>query len=197
MEVKNKTKEMKVEFLISTYNRNNLLRCMLASLVAQSDGDWIAHVVIDNPDSLVEQSMKESIDDDRIKYTRLEERYNDWGHTPHQLYKQKCTADYIVMTNDDNYYVPTFVKELKLAAKDSPGIVYWDMVHSHYNYQYFKCTPVINCIDIGAFATRTDLAKEVVLGTMYDADGHFIRDFRKKFPSVKLVKIDKILFVHN
>ena len=188
---------MTVEFLISTYNRNNLLRCILASLVAQSDDDWVAHVIIDNPDSLVEGIMKQSINDDRIRYTRLEERYNDWGHTPHQLYKQKCNADYIVMTNDDNYYTPNFVKELKIAAESHPGMIYCDMVHSHYNYQYFKCTPVINCIDMGAFATRTDLAKEIILTTTFAADGIFVEDFKRKFPLESLVKINKILFVHN
>ena len=72
---------MITEFLISTYNRDDLLRCMLASLVAQSDGDWVAHVLIDRPQSLTEEYMKQSINDDRIRYTRMEERYNDWGHS--------------------------------------------------------------------------------------------------------------------
>jgi hypothetical protein len=101
------------------------------------------------------------------------------------------------MTGDDNYYVPTFVKELKGAVKDSPGMVYWDMVHSHYDYQLFICSPGFNQIDIGAFATRSDLAKQIKLNTSYAADGEFVEEFKLKFPSEKIVKINKVLYVHN
>jgi hypothetical protein len=50
---------------------------------------------------------------------------------------------------------------------------------------------------MGAFATRTDLAKQIYLGIAYSADGMFIETFKKKFPSQGIHKIDKVLFVHN
>ena len=101
------------------------------------------------------------------------------------------------MSGDDNYYVPTFVSELKKAAVNSPGMIFWDMVHSHYGYSYFNCRPFFNQIDMGAFATRTDLAKKIKLGKGFAADGTYVEDFKKKFPKEKLTKINKVLFVHN
>lgn len=189
---------MFVEFIIPTYDRVAPLRCMLASLIAQTDNDWGANVVIDNPEGNDMLEVVKSFNDPRIKATFMDRRYNDWGHTPRQLGKQMSDADYIIMTGDDNYYTPNFVFELKLAiVMMSPGMVYWDMVHSHYHYAYFQCKPAGGQIDMGAFATRNDLAKQVDLGVRYDADGWFVEQFKQKFPNENIKKIDKVLFVHN
>lgn len=189
---------MFVEFIIPTYDRVFPLKCMLASLTAQTDGDWEANVVIDNPKGHHMVELVESFDDERIRFLMLDQRYNDFGHTPRQMGKQLSKAKYIIMTGDDNYYTPNFVYELKLAVRTSlPGMVYWDMVHSHFDYQYLNCKPANGQIDMGAFATRNDLAKQIDLGVRYDADGWFVNNFREKFPKEEIMKIEKILFVHN
>src|SRR5690606_32897439 len=100
-------------------------------------------------------------------------------------------------SGDDNYYIPTFINELTIASETNPGMIYWDMVHSHYKYSYFKCLPAFNQIDMGAFATRTDLAKQIKLGTSYAADVTFVEDFNKKFLDENIKKIEKVLFIHN
>jgi glycosyltransferase involved in cell wall biosynthesis len=190
---------MKVQFIIPTYDRVDLLRCMLSSLLAQSNSNWDAKVIIDSHDHY--SKITDMIDDcfqSLIPFPMiLEERYNDWGHTPREIGKQLSTADYIIMTGDDNYYTPNFVEELVLASKSNPGMIYWDMVHSHYDYQYFKCEPGFNQIDMGAFATRRDLAQQIPLGKEYAADGLFVESFKRMFPNEKIVKINKVLFVHN
>jgi glycosyltransferase involved in cell wall biosynthesis len=186
---------MLVEFIIPTYNRIDPLRCILSSLMSQNDNDWKATVIQDGNDNL--EYIIDELDDPRIIFSYTEERYDDWGHSLREIAKQKSVADYIVMTNDDNYYTPNLVKELKIAAKLKPGMIYWDMVHSHYNYQYFNCKPIINEIDMGAFATRNDLAKQIKMRTIFPADGEYVRDFCNKFPGEAKVKINKILFVHN
>jgi len=171
---------------------------MLASLVAQTDGDWGANVVIDNPEGKDMLEVVESFNDVRIRATFMDRRYNDWGHTPRQYGKQMSNADYIIMTGDDNYYTPNFIYELKLVCIAlNPGMVYWDMVHSHYHYAYFQCRPANGQIDMGAFATRNDLAKQIDLGVRYDADGWFVQSFNEKFPRETIKKIEKVLFVHN
>lgn len=188
---------MIVDFIIPTYNRIDLLKCMLSSLVAQTNRDWVANVIIDDYKNEDLVSMIEQFDDDRIKHTFTGCRYNDFGHTPREIGKQLSRATYIIMTGDDNYYTPNFVEELKTVSANKPGIIYWDMVHSHYDYQYFKCEPAFNQIDMGAFATRRDLAQQIALGKEYAADGLFIENFKHIFPNEKIVKINKILFVHN
>ena len=186
-----------VEFIIPTYNRHAPLISMLASLKAQTDDDWKANVVVDNTQSERISGIVESFNDPRIYCTFMDKRYNDWGHTPREFGKQMSDAKYIIMTGDDNYYTPNFVFELQYWSFKKPGMIYCDMVHSHYNYHYFKCSPGMNQIDMGAFATRRDLAQQIYLGTAYAADGEFIETFKKKFPRESIVRIDRVLFVHN
>lgn len=186
---------MLVDFIIPTYNRPELLKCMLYSLVCQTFGDWGAHVVIDNPDDVENVNIVANFSDPRIRWSKMDKRYNDWGHTPREYGKQKSKAEYIIMTGDDNYYTPNFVAEL--SKYYGVGMIYWDMVHSHFDYAYFKCVPAGGQIDMGAFATRRDLAQQIPLGTDYAADGWFVEHFKSKFPLENIAKINKVLFVHN
>ena len=186
-----------IEFIIPTYNRINELHSMLASLVAQSNDNWIATIVVDDEENDTIKSVVSKFETNKIKYIFTNKRYNDWGHTPREIGKQQATGDYIVMTGDDNYYVPVFVQELMNVVSNKPGMVYWDMVHNHYDYSYFKCSPYISYIDMGAFATRKDLAQQLELTKGYAADGQFVVDFREKFKDEEIIKIEKVLFVHN
>lgn len=189
---------MKIEFIIPTYDRDYPLTCMLSSLLSQTTPDWCAHIIIDDEYSERFTHLGSyNYDDERIRYTFLGKRYNDWGHTPREMGKQLSEADYILMTNDDNYYTPNFVEEFVKASETAPGIVYWDMIHSHYNYSYFKCVPAYNQIDMGAFAVRRDIAQSIKMNTTYAADGEYIEDIKKKYPNERMIKIDKVLFVHN
>lgn len=190
---------MTVELVLPTYDRTKELKLALASLVAQTDGDWLAHVVIDSHETAPAEAIVKEFNDSRIRYTYLDKRYNDWGHTPREYGKMASGADYVVMTGDDCYYVPVFIEELKKAINenDNPEFIYWDMIHSHYGYTLFKTSPWISHIDMGAFATRIDIAKQIVLGKGYAADGEFVMEMKDKFPNITQLKINKVLFVHN
>lgn len=153
--------------------------------------------MIDNPEDVDNIALVESFADSRIRWTKMDKRYNDWGHTPREFGKQMSECQYVIMTGDDNYYTPNFVHELELRTESSPGMVYWDMVHSHFQYAYFRCVPAGGQIDMGAFATRRDIAQQIYLGTEYAADGWFVEQFKQKFPTENIARIDKVLFVHN
>ena len=188
---------MLIEFIIPTLDRIAPLESMLTSLLAQTDSRWKATVIIDSVDEMPAEKIVTLLNDDRITFSYTGQRYGDWGHTPREMGKQASVADYVIMTGDDNYYCPTCIRDIITAAKEKPGLIYWDMVHSHYDYHYFKCAPFINQIDMGAFATRTDLAKQIKLKTSYAADGEFVEEFKTKFSTEVIVKINKVLFVHN
>ena len=188
-----------VDFIIPTYNRYDLLRCMLYSLISQYDPDWTSQVIIDDPQNTTIVDIIKTINDKRISYTLTETRYNDWGHTPREIGKQQSNSQYIIMTGDDNYYTPTTVSEIKKAAAENnnPGLIYWDMIHSHFDYKMLECKLAFGQIDIGAFATRRDLAQKIKLNNSYTADGWFIHSLNTLFDKEEKVKIDKVLFVHN
>lgn len=97
---------MLVEFIIPTYNRIDALKSMLCSLIAQSLNDWGAMVMIDREFNQQYEDLLKSFNDSRIVWAYMDKRYNDFGHTPRQVGKQASTADYIIMTGDDNYYIP-------------------------------------------------------------------------------------------
>lgn len=187
-----------IEFIIPTFDRKKELIAMLSSLNAQTENNWKATVISDGEKNQDTAKIVESFNNPRIIHKGLDKRYNDWGHTPREVGKQLSGSDYLIMTGDDNYYIPTLIHEINTVInKDNPDFIYWDMVHSHYDYSYFKTSPALNHIDMGAFAFKSELGKQVSLGTTYAADGLFVRDFLSKFKECKIVKIDKILFVHN
>ena len=188
---------MLIDFIIPTYNRIDALRSMLSSLIVQTNNNWVATVVIDDINNNEIEKLINAFHCNNISYVFAGKRYNDWGHTPREIGKQLSIGDYIIMTGDDNYYTPNFVEESIKASEGSPGIIYWDMVHSHYDYSCFKCYPAFNQIDMGAFAIRRDMAQTIKLNTTYAADGEFIEDVKKKYPDEKMIKINKVLFVHN
>jgi len=188
-----------VDFIIPTYQRYDQIKSMLYSLVSQYNSDWSAQVIIDDIENNTIVNIIKDINDSRISYSFAGQRYNDWGHTPREIGKQRSESEYIIMTGDDNYYVPTLVDELKYVAENnsSPALIYWDMIHSHKNYHAFYCILTHGGIDIGAFATRSDIAKTIKLSTNYAADGEFITAMLSSYPLESFIKINKFLYVHN
>ena len=188
-----------VDFIIPTYQRYDQIKSILYSLVSQYDPDWSAQVIIDDIANDILVDIINNFKDSRISYTFTGTRHNDWGHTPRDIGKQQSRSQYIIMTGDDNYYVPTLVQKIKYAASmnNNPAILYWDMVHSHTDYSLLDCKLCIGSIDMGAFATRSDIAKKIQLGKEYAADGVFITKIVEQYTTESFIKIPGILFVHN
>jgi glycosyltransferase involved in cell wall biosynthesis len=193
---------MKIEFIIPTYNRVSHLITMLGSLQSQSNPNWTAHVVADCPEDDIQETMKTIIaffNDPRIKLTILPERYNDWGHTPRQHGLDNATEEWVIMTGEDNYYVPEFV-DIMLEESKNQHFVYCDMVHNWINRDYIPLQSKLELgrIDIGSFMCKTNMAQKIKLKKEHEwADWFFVQDFQKKYKIAKFKKVNKILYVHN
>jgi glycosyltransferase involved in cell wall biosynthesis len=191
----------KIEFVIPTYERTDHLMCIINSIYAQRSDKWKIHVVADcPPEGQLNKVMKYFEGDDRIKFTITDKRYNDWGHTPRNIGVQMATEDWVVMTGEDNYYVPVFVDHFLAEVTNDTHFIYCDMIHNWVNseYAYIPAEPVYGRIDIGNFASRTELAKQIPLQTkIVHADFLFVDEYLKKFPTGKLKYIKKPLYVHN
>jgi glycosyltransferase involved in cell wall biosynthesis len=194
--------EKKIEFIIPTYSRINHLITILGSLKSQSNPNWVAHIVADCPPEEIQQEMKiivEFFNDERIKLTILPERYNDWGHTPRQYGLTNATEEWVVMTGEDNYYVPEFV-DVMLRDGENHHFVYCDMVHNWINNEYIPLLSKLELgkIDIGSFMCKTNMAKKIKLRTDQEwADWFFVEEFKKKYKIAKYKKVNRILYVHN
>jgi hypothetical protein len=85
------------------------------------------------------------------------------------------------------------------------NFIYCDMLHNHdtfhaNSYKYFESKPQVNFIDIGNFATRTNMAKKISFNRgSYGADGEFVESFIKTYCTLQqnIKKINKSLYIHN
>ena len=193
---------MGIEFVIPTYNRTEHLFTIVCSLLAQTNPNWKIHIVGDNiPNDNLERlhSFLNLINDDRIKFTNLPDRYNDWGHTPRNYGVEHATEEWMIMTGEDNYYVPTFVDNMLRMGKDK-HFVFCLMVHNWTddNYIPIDCKVEYGKIDIGCFMVKTNMGKKIKLDTTFaQSDWKYIEDYFKKYPASKVGKVNKVLYVHN
>lgn len=195
----------KIEFVIPTHKRIDLLITIISSIIGQTNPNWKIHIVGDcvSNDNLERiHSFLNFINDDRIRFINLDVRHNDWGHTPRNIGLKAATEEWVIMTGEDNYYVPTFVENFLSSVKDDKDIhfVYCNMVHNWVNDSYvpIKSSPEFGRIDIGNFMVRTHNGKKLELKTEIEqADYWFVEEYLRKFPEGKIKYIDKILYVHN
>lgn len=192
----------KIEFIIPTYSRINHLITILGSLMSQSNPNWKAHIVADCPPDDIQEKIKKTIeffDDERFKLTILPERYNDWGHTPRQYGLDNATEEWVIMTGEDNYYVPEFV-DIMLKESTNQHFVYCNLVHNWINKDYIPLNSVLQLggIDIGNFMTKTNMAQKIKLRKDHQwADWFFVEEFQNKYKIAKYKKVNGVLYVHN
>lgn len=190
----------KIEFIIPTYNRPNHLMCTINSIVSQRSDKWYIHVIADcPPNNSLDKIINYFEGDERIKFTILEERYNDWGHTPRNIGLDKAKEDWVIMTGEDNYYAPVFVDHF-LDGSEKYDFVYCDMIHNWTDSQYhhIKCKPKLYNIDIGCFMVRRNKLNGLRLDTTKtESDGLFVEEYLKINKNSKIKYIEKPLYVHN
>jgi glycosyltransferase involved in cell wall biosynthesis len=159
------------------------------------------HIVADcPPKGTLDKIIDYFKDDERIKFTILPERYNDWGHTPRNYGLEHATEDWIIMTGEDNYYVPVFVDNMLEAVTSNAHFVFTNMVHNWLNFEYvaIDCQPKWGEIDMGNFMTKREYAQQMRLDVKnIQADGAFVDEYLQKFQSHNIIKINKFLYVHN
>jgi hypothetical protein len=144
--------------------------------------------------------------DTRISFIQTEKVNGFWGHPNRKMMLSKIQyshSDFLLITNDDNYYVPRFVEFMTMAAirrNGAVGLVYCDTIHSYMGYDILKTKMQVDYIDMGSFIVRVDVAKKTGFnGTHLQADGQFAVECGQMCRKLKLCMeyISKPLFVHN
>jgi glycosyltransferase involved in cell wall biosynthesis len=190
-----------IEFIIPTYTRVNHLMCIISSIAAQTSPNWKIHVISDaSPDGILNKIIDFWNYDERIKFTILDKRSNDWGHTPRNFGLNESKQEWVVMSGEDNYYAPIFVEEFLKEVDDKTNFIFCNMVTNYNNQQYIpmQCKIELGFIDIGCFMVRPELAKQIGIEVKYKeiADGVLADKYVKKFGG-KIKQILKVLYVHN
>jgi hypothetical protein len=183
---------MRVHFIAPWYQTYPIL---CDALRLQTHQDWTLGLVHDGP--WPNEDWGPWIEDDRIGARPTAVRANDWGHSLRAaaLASYQGDADYIIVSNHDNYYVPTFLDHMLSAAEGHAG-AYCDMIHSHHGYRLIESRLECNWIDCGAIMVAADLAKSTPwTGRHFAADWTWIAALLEK--TQDFVHVGLPLFCHN
>lgn len=193
------------------YKRPKNIPVLIHSLLAQTLQNFRLVIIHDGYDAEMETLLSGYRDQnpDVIEFMMSEKRYGDYGHSLRDIGIKLTDTEYILLTNDDNYYCPRFLEYMFNAVRalsTPPDVVMCDMIHSHNNpggrqqlpYQFFETRPARHSIDIGCFIARTELAKKVGFrDKTHDGDATYFEDLIRAAQTPKIVKVPHVLFVHN
>jgi glycosyltransferase involved in cell wall biosynthesis len=191
----------KIEFIIPTYNRPDKLMTILMSIKCQSVDKWKVHVVADAQYDGLNDVINYFNSDDRFKFSILNGPHKDWGHTARNYGLELTEEEWVVMSGDDNYYMPLFVELFLKSIKfrHDVNFVHCNLIHNWVSNDYIPLVsvPKVNGIDIGNFMTRSKYSKQLRLDvTKANADGIFVEEFNNKFKG-NIVHLNQFLYVHN
>ncbi len=193
----------KLHVICVAYNRVVPLRILIDCFVVQTNPDWVLHIIHDGPASPDVKGVMSLYNDPRILFQETPVVNGLWGHPNRTLGLRQLVLnhhDYVLMTNDDNYYVPFFVMKMLARANGIAGMVYCDTLHSYQGYEVLSTVVKENHIDMGSFIVRVDVAKKArFCDTHFSADGTYAErcaeySMKRRMP-VLHVKVP--LFVHN
>lgn len=192
-----------LNIICTSYQRvlplQNLINCFLL----QTDPRWRLHIIHDGEPSTDIVEMINQYDDLRIRFVYTKKRNNLWGHPNRKIILDQLEGkdeDYVLITNDDNYYVPRFVEYMRNLSTPDTGMVYCNTIHSGINYNVHNSIVQEHRIDMGAFIVKFPISKKVGFNHVnFSADGKYAEECKNKCESekLKIVYLPKPLFIHN
>ena len=216
---------MYIEFIIGTIARPNHLLTILSSIKTQTDGTCKCLVVkkndTDNEYQNIISFCKENLFDERLRYIILNNEisdkytgeYNLYPNFQYGLEHSNTDCDWVIMTNDDNYYSPNTVKIIRNTIEKNPDVklIYFDMLYNSdmidstgkwvESYQYNKTNLNFGFNDIGCFVYKREFAKNIKFkeNIFPEADYYFLKEYMEKYckNENEIIKINKALFIHN
>jgi hypothetical protein len=192
----------KVRICISAYlndskQRVDALFACVYSILSQSYQNFEIYIHHDGPlnDNTLADKFRKI--DDRIIFLDNLEHKGHWGFFHrHNVSMIEPHADWVLYTNEDNYYVPIFLEKMIWEAKKhNTKMVYCDTLHSHFHYNVLDTMVSVGRIDMGSFISHMDLIKSTPWVDFHSgSDGVYAEKIGAKTTPIKC---QGILFVHN
>jgi len=194
---------MKLRVMSVAYERPIPMRILIDCFLVQTNSNWELTIIHDGKASEDVWRTVALYNDPRIIFQESPERYGIYGHPNRKRYLEQITPSkdsFVLLTNDDNMYVPILVNEILSKCNPNVGMVYFDAVHSHFQYNVLKTEIKVNRIDIGSFVVRADVAKTVGFTNFaFNGDGYYAcscAQYCRKH-GLNIVSIAKPYFIHN
>jgi glycosyltransferase involved in cell wall biosynthesis len=173
---------------------------IISSLILQTHQNWELILIHDGPSEKVKTYIP---DDNRITYIETKERKGNYGHHLRQwALKEFELNDYVVVSNADNYYVPTFIEYMLKGFKKSHTAVATyctETIHSYKAWQVLPAKMEKGFLDCGAVMIKSNIAKEIGWRDITDhsADWIYFQDIASKYSWRNFIPVRGCLFVHN
>ena len=215
---------MHLEFIIGTKVRPHHLMTILSSIKAQTNRNYKCHVIKrDGQNAMYDKVIsfyKDYVFGAYVRYTQLNKvisdqfkgEFNLYGNFEYGLSVINPDCEWVIMTNDDNYYTQHTLRYINQIVEKNPNVnlIYFDMLYNsdmidstgEYigSYEYYKTSLEFGLNDLGCFAYRANLTKDIKFDrTIPEADFLFLKEYIEKNcqnPD-QIEKIDKALFIHN
>lgn len=193
-----------VDIIAVTYGQNEILKCFINSIRAQTSNNWRLVIIHDGPNPILRKDLRDNgyLSSNRISFIEHPVRTKNYGHLLRKWSLENVIKnEYVLLTNGDNYYTPNMIEEV---SKRNEDLIFFDLVHSHKTkhnnnkstYGYMDSELVCSRVDMGNVVIKSELAKKVGFNsTAFAADWIYFNEVLELSPTI--FKINKVLFVHN
>jgi hypothetical protein len=194
---------MTLRVIAIAYEQPVALRMLIDSFLLQTDERWRLTVVHDGPPSADMLKTFSLYSDPRIRFLFSQVRLQSYGNDHRREYLQKIEGgadDYVLITNQDNVYVPRFVELMLQQAKITVGMIYCNTVHNHLVYKGQVSEIAVGKIDGGCIIVSLPLAKAVgYRHNVGHADGLYAEECRDRCveEALEIIHVNRFLFIHN
>jgi hypothetical protein len=194
---------MKLHIIATAFNRPLDLKRLVYDIMLQTNGNWTLKIIHDGPPPSGMKTFVTSLKDPRIGFesTKLINGY--WGHPNRAAMLSKVDGnpnDYVLITNDDNQYVKSFVEIFLRNCQRSVGMIFCNTIHNYFDYDILVTQCRVGAIDMGSFIVRLDIAQKVGFNhTVEVADGIYAEECFQECTrqGLRVLAIRKALFIHN
>lgn len=191
---------------------------IISSLICQTHKNWHLLLIHDGENSTGLKKIVDDANDDRITYFETKERGNVWGHDIRKFALENIDSlvpysDYVVITNPDNYHVPTYIEYMLSGFGNGIVATYCGkFVHAYpsnqrdctdkqdivYRWGVIKSRLELGWVDCGGVMVQKDVANEVGWRSMeIYSDWTYFEDIVKKYGIKSFNKVNGCLLVHN
>lgn len=197
-----KTEADKVLFICPIYN---MYPAIISSLICQTHKNWELLLIHNGPEVNGLDTIVNGYNDTRIKFIIHPIQTGNYGHPLRQWALQQDSlmkdADYIVITNADNFHVPPYCEYmLKGFMKSSLTKASYctSMVHSYIKWGVIPVQLKLGYIDCAGVMVTKDVACQIGWQSMeHSSDWIYFNSIIKKYGVKSFMPVPGCLLVHN
>lgn len=195
----------KVAFICPVFQ---MYPAIIPSLICQTHPNWELVLVNNGPDAGGVAPVVHSYADPRVLFCTFPVETGHYGHPIRKWVLEEMRAgriagdaDYVVVTNADNYHVPTYIEKMLAGFRARPDTVAAycaQMVHNYIGWGIIDCRLELGHIDAAGVMVRKSVACDVGWRSLeHSSDWTYFSDIIERYGQDRWTKVSGCLLVHN